>query len=114
MKLNKNIGQNLKRVEVAPYWNVNLLKIFGNTDTSSVEVAPYWNVNGNIAGFMACCYSVEVAPYWNVNKDNQYQLHTTYLVEVAPYWNVNVWYLGKSIQFLSRRSSSILECKISV
>ena len=32
-------------------------------------------------------------------------------VEVAPYWNVNVWYLGKSIQFLSRRSSSILECK---
>ena len=85
---------------------------------------------------MACCYSVEVAPYWNVNKDNQYQLHTTYLVEVAPYWNVNanntnntvkgddvevapywnvnVWYLGKSIQFLSRRSSSILECKFSL
>ena len=32
-------------VEVAPYWNVNVLKQSKYRFSNTVEVAPYWNVN---------------------------------------------------------------------
>ncbi len=32
-------------VEVAPYWNVNILFAKNVSDKFQVEVAPYWNVN---------------------------------------------------------------------
>ena len=35
-----------KRVEVAPYWNVNNCLGVGKLKVMQVEVAPYWNVNG--------------------------------------------------------------------
>ena len=34
-----------KRVEVAPYWNVNVALLMAITSAVEVEVAPYWNVN---------------------------------------------------------------------
>ena len=35
----------MKRVEVAPYWNVNCAAGTVPAISSTVEVAPYWNVN---------------------------------------------------------------------
>ena len=32
-------------VEVAPYWNVNIIAVQTRKRKYSVEVAPYWNVN---------------------------------------------------------------------
>ena len=54
-------------VEVAPYWNVNLLCLDTYILLCQVEVAPYWNVNILGRGDFEIAGEVEVAPYWNVN-----------------------------------------------
>ena len=54
-----------------------------------VEVAPYWNVNLVISIFSGQVLLVEVAPYWNVNATSGNIYHYKQWVEVAPYWNVN-------------------------
>ena len=59
---------NLCKVEVAPYWNVNDKCIHMPFIEDIVEVAPYWNVNLTELIFKIKVVLVEVAPYWNVNN----------------------------------------------
>ena len=56
---------------------------------SKVEVAPYWNVNVKGTDYYTQEEKVEVAPYWNVNIPDKLKDALVQLVEVAPYWNVN-------------------------
>ena len=80
----------LYQVEVAPYWNINLISVLLYNQISPVEVAPYWNVNLAEIHWSTYITYVEVAPYWNVNGvDYKFQLGLC---------------LG--------RSSTILECKL--
>ena len=76
-----------------------------------VEVAPYWNVNLLSKAKVEGDISVEVAPYWNVNSGKKSKLVYQANVEVAPYWNVNIRKDKNKMEFLKSRSSSILECK---
>ena len=56
------------RIEVEPYWNVNLFKVDTPVPTETIEVEPYWNVN--VAGALGYSIedTIEVEPYWNVNS----------------------------------------------
>ncbi len=56
------------RVEVAPYWNVNVVDVEYDNLRGQVEVAPYWNVNLQAIERKEKEEAVEVAPYWNVNS----------------------------------------------
>ena len=80
-------------------------------NTGMVEVAPYWNVNMLLLKHSFLFLLVEVAPYWNVNLEEQMKFKIPYIVEVAPYWNVNLGSDNGTDCSGLCRSSSILECK---
>ena len=85
------IGKNKRAGRSSSILECKYIGKVSNTLTNIVEVAPYWNVNIVSPVNIKFILHVEVAPYWNVNIVSPNDFVADNDVEVAPYWNVNLF-----------------------
>ena len=76
-----------------------------------ILVAPYWNLNKEVYNWIPFRKKILVAPYWNLNKAVVTSIRPHLFILVAPYWNLNQIDSKRALPEMKHISSSILEFK---